>query len=155
MNREMREDDLEQILILEKELFTSCWKEEDYLYELNENPYSTLIVIEEKDEIIAYGGVWCLFDQGQITTIGVAKKYQGQGYSKILMDELIKIAVENHCETISLEVRISNFKAISLYQNYGFININTRKNYYADNNEDAFLMMKGIGGIVDVSDISN
>jgi ribosomal-protein-alanine N-acetyltransferase len=155
MNRDMREDDLEQILILEKELFTSCWKEEDYLYELNDNPYSTLRVIEENNEIIAYGGVWCLFDQAQITTIGVAKKYQGKGYSKILMDELIKIAVENNCDTISLEVRISNFKAISLYQNYGFININTRKNYYADNNEDAYLMMKGIGGIVDVSDISN
>jgi len=151
----MTEDDLEQILILEKQLFTSCWKEEDYLYELNENPYSTLIVIEENGKIIGYAGIWCMFEQAQITTIGVAKEYQGKGYSKLLMEQLLSIALINKCETISLEVRVSNYKAISLYEKLDFIKINTRKDYYADNHEDAYLMMKGIGGIVDVTDISD
>ena len=155
MLRKMKECDLEQVLAMETRLFHSAWKEEDFLYELNDNPYASLIVIEEEGKIIAYAGLWCMFDQAQITTIGVAKKWQRQGYGKILMDEMLRLAVENQCDTISLEVRVSNKKAISLYEGYGFITINTRKAYYSDNYEDAYLMMKGIGGIVDVSDISS
>ena len=41
---------------------------------------------------------------------------------------------------ITLEVRISNIPAISLYEKYGFKSLGTRKGYYQDNNEDALIM---------------
>ncbi len=43
---------------------------------------------------------------------------------------------------INLEVRISNQKAINLYKKYGFKIVTIRKNYYQDNHEDAYLMIK-------------
>ena len=43
---------------------------------------------------------------------------------------------------INLEVRISNQKAIKLYEKCGFKIVAIRKNYYQDNHEDAYLMIK-------------
>ena len=39
-----------------------------------------------------------------------------------------------------MEVRVSNEKAIGLYEKYGFKSLGTRKKYYQDNNEDALIM---------------
>ncbi|MEG0277500.1 MAG: GNAT family N-acetyltransferase, partial [Coprobacillus sp.] len=72
---------------------------------------------------------------------------QRQGYAKILMDEMIQFAFEEGCNVMSLEVRVSNQSAISLYEKCGFINQAIRKNYYQDNHEDAYLMVKGLEGL--------
>ncbi len=144
MIRRMTEDDLEQIMLLEEELFSSPWTEEAYLYELNENAYSRLYVIEIDNEIVAYAGLWVLFDQAQVTTIGVSKKQQSKGYGAKMLEHLIKEAQNSEAEVISLEVRVSNEKAIKLYEKYEFEKINIRKSYYQDNHEDAYAMMRGI-----------
>ena len=44
---------------------------------------------------------------------------------------------------ITLEVRISNNKAINLYKKLNFQIVNVKKNYY-ENKEDALYMVKGI-----------
>lgn len=41
--REMDVDDLERIVELEKDLFTSPWNKDDFIYELNENPFSYIM----------------------------------------------------------------------------------------------------------------
>lgn len=43
------------------------------------------------------------------------------------MQHIEKLAIEAHCETIALEVRVSNKSAISLYKKCGFEIINTKK----------------------------
>lgn len=140
----MELSDLAEIMELEHENFSSPWHKEHYEYELQENPFSKLFVLKLDNKIIAYYGVWITFEECQITTIAVRDEYKGQGYGNLLMEHLIHIAKENYCERISLEVRISNEKAINLYKKYGFESITIRKNYYEDNHEDAYLMMKGI-----------
>ena len=44
MIRKMTEDDLERVLQIEEQCFYSNWNRQQYLYELNENPYSNLYV---------------------------------------------------------------------------------------------------------------
>jgi ribosomal-protein-alanine acetyltransferase len=139
--REMDVDDLERIVELEKDLFTSPWNKDDFIYELNENPFSYNYVLLE-NEIIGYIGLWINYDNASITTIGVDKRYQGRGYSEVLMDQVIDLVNENKCINMSLEVRVSNNKAIHLYEKYGFKKVALRKNYYQDNHEDAYLMIK-------------
>lgn len=140
--RLMTIQDIDSILQLEKQLFTSQWKEEDFIYEIETNPFSYLYVLIEEEMIIGYAGLWISYEQAEITTIGIKKEYQGKGYASQLMDYLIELAKKKDCETISLEVRISNKKAIKLYEKYGFIYASIRKNYYQDNFEDAYLMVK-------------
>jgi ribosomal-protein-alanine N-acetyltransferase len=44
---------------------------------------------------------------------------------------------------MTLEVRESNRAAQSLYRKYGFTVVSTRRGYYSDNNENAFVMWAG------------
>ena len=140
--RKMKVEDLHVIEEMEKILFTSPWKYEDFLYELNENAFSYNYVVEEHNEIVGYVGLWIMYDQSQITTIGVHPTYQKKGIGSMMMDKMVEESLDHHCTTMSLEVRISNEKAISLYKKKGFEIVALRKNYYEDNHEDAYLMIK-------------
>jgi len=146
MIREMMLTDLDRVINIENKSINPPWKKTDYEYELRVNPYSRYYVLILNEEIIGYCGMWVMFDQAQITTFVIEKEHQRQGYSKYLMDKIISVANESKCENITLEVRVSNVAAISLYKKYGFIIANIRKSYYSDNHEDAYLMIKPLGG---------
>lgn len=134
--------DIDKIVALEQELFSSPWDKEAFYYELEKNAFSTILVLEDELEIIGYIGMWLLGDQTQITTLGIKKAYQGNGYAKKLMDKCEEITKMMEYANINLEVRISNQKAIKLYEKCGFKIVAIRKNYYQDNHEDAYLMIK-------------
>ncbi len=142
----MNDNDIEEVIALEHELFTLPWKVEDFLYEVNVNPYGSYFVYRVAGKIVGYCGVWCLFEQAQVTTIGVTQKFQRKKIASTLMQHMIDYAIVQGCETLSLEVRVSNASAIAMYERFGFETINIRKAYYSDNHEDAYLMMKAIGG---------
>ncbi|MDD6466787.1 MAG: ribosomal protein S18-alanine N-acetyltransferase [Erysipelotrichaceae bacterium] len=143
MIRLMQIEDLPRVLELEEQLFTSTWKEDDFRYELLENPFSQMWVIEE-DKIIGYLGVWILFEQGQITNLAIDPSYQRKGYAKQLLNHGIQMCKDAGCEWMTLEVRPSNLAAKSLYESFGFEKISVKKDYYQDNHEDADVMMKGL-----------
>ena len=82
----------------------------------------------------------CIRDS--ITNIAVATAFQNRGIGKLLIDEVENFAIMNDCETLSLEVRLSNTDAQRLYRRLGFSARNIRKNYYTENNEDALDMIK-------------
>ena len=134
--------DIDKIVALEQELFSSPWDKEAFYYELEKNAFSTILVLEDELEIIGYIGMWLLGDQTQITTLGIKKAYQGNGYAKKLMDKCEEITKMIGYANINLEVRISNQRAIRLYEKCGFKIVAIRKNYYQDNHEDAYLMIK-------------
>ena len=134
--------DIDKIVALEQELFSSPWDKEAFYYELEKNAFSTILVLEDELEIIGYIGMWLLGDQTQITTLGIKKAYQGNGYAKKLMDKCGEITKMMGYANINLEVRISNQRAIRLYEKCGFKIVAIRKNYYQDNHEDAYLMIK-------------
>lgn len=149
MIRRMEMSDLDTIVEIEKECFKSLYQKEQYAYELEDNPCAKLFVIEEDGVIAGYIDYWITFESCQLTKIAVAKNYRGKGYAKAMMEYMIEDAIKEKCEAILLEVRVSNEKAIALYESYDFIEINVRKGYYTDNNEDAIVMGKVIGGLYD------
>lgn len=140
----MKETDLPIVLELEEQLFTSTWKMDDFLYEMNENPFSQMFVWEEDSEIVGYMGIWIIFEQAQLTNLAINKKYQGKGYGRKLLEMGISLCQEAGCEIMTLEVRQSNVVAKSLYQSCGFEKVSVKKDYYQDNHEDADVMMKGL-----------
>lgn len=144
MLRLMKETDLPIVLELEEQLFTSTWKMDDFLYEMNENPFSQMFVWEENSEIVGYMGIWIIFEQAQLTNLAVNKKYQGKGYGRKLLEMGISLCQEAGCEIMTLEVRQSNVVAKLLYQSCGFEKVSVKKDYYQDNHEDADVMMKGL-----------
>ena len=142
MIQRMEVDDLNRIVDLERLCFSSPWSKDDFLYELNENPFGYYVVLKEVDKILAYLGLWMDEERAQITTIGVDPEHRGKGYAKTLMVHMLDVCSSKGVKIYSLEVRVSNQAAISLYQRFGFIQVGLRKAYYQDNHEDAYLMIK-------------
>ena len=121
------------------------WKEDNYRYELTSNPYASLYVDEESSHIMGYVDLWITFETAQIANIGVVPEHRRKQIGEKLMKHAISLAEQQGCETITLEVRVSNVPAICLYEKFGFINAGRRRNYYEDG-EDAWLMVKPLGG---------
>lgn len=143
MIRKMVLEDLEMIMIMEGQLFSSPWTRESYCFELTENPYGHYVVVDEKG-IKGYLGLWVNDDALQVTTLGVDIAHQNRGYGKALVQYAIDYAEGIHASVITLEVRISNEKALQLYESFGFSKVAIRKQYYSHPDEDAILMMKQI-----------
>ena len=83
---------------------------------------------------------WCMAGENHIISIGVRRGYRRIGIGKLLLLSLIEMAINDSNSIVTLEVRRSNLVAITLYQKLGFEIVGTRKNYYSDNREDAFIM---------------
>lgn len=95
---------------------------------------------QPENRIVGFAGMWTVYDEAHITTIGVDPELRGQGLGEWLLVHLIDEAVRRNAGWLTLEVRVSNEPAQALYAKYGFTVHGTRKRYYSDNNEDAHIM---------------
>ncbi|MBV6634159.1 MAG: GNAT family N-acetyltransferase [Alphaproteobacteria bacterium] len=86
-------------------------------------------------------------DRAEILLIATAANARRQGLGVALINHLATDAASKGCEQIMLEAAASNRAAIALYQRTGFTQTGLRPRYYG--NEDAILMTRKIGGIVD------
>lgn len=146
MIRKMLVDDIDVVVDLELKLFSHPWRKMDFIYELMENPFATYWVYEVDHKIIAYLGFWLDENQIQITTLGVDSNQQNKGYAKALMNHLFSFAHKLEVDALSLEVRESNLKAISLYEQFKFKKAAIRKGYYSHPDEDGILMLCDMKG---------
>jgi [ribosomal protein S18]-alanine N-acetyltransferase len=146
--RRMNEQDLDEVLLLEKELFAAPWNREHFLFELNENPFSFCLVGIIDDQIVAAGCAWIIYERAEISTIGVVKTQQRKGYAKEMLRMVHRHAALLGVNQIFLEVRVSNHPAIALYESFGYKVTKIRKNYYSDNHEDAYEMMAEVRNLV-------
>jgi ribosomal-protein-alanine N-acetyltransferase len=105
-------------------------------------PGTTLTTPEEVElrRVVGYSGLWLMVNEAHVTTIAVAPEYQGRGLGELLLTSLIDKAIELNALCLTLEVRISNHVAQSLYRKYTFRETGLRKRYYSDNGEDANIM---------------
>jgi ribosomal-protein-alanine N-acetyltransferase len=95
---------------------------------------------ETPPPIIGFAGMWNLYDEAHVTTIGVIPEYRGRGLGELLFLAMIEEAIRRRVTWVTLEVRVSNASAQALYAKYGFSVQGRRARYYSDNNEDAFIM---------------
>lgn len=92
------------------------------------------------DPIIGFAGMWTMFDEAHVTTIGVHPSERGNGLGELLLVQLFVEAAARGAEMLTLEVRVSNDSAQELYRKYGFEQQGVRRRYYSDNGEDAYIM---------------
>ncbi len=141
MVRKMTLMDIDAIIRIENESFTLPWSRESYIGELN-NHFANYLVVDYEGDVIAYGGIWVVFEEGHITNVAVDPEYRNAGVGHALMEELERVARQKKATRILLEVRPSNMSALALYRGMGYLDSGLRKGYYSDNNEDAIVMTK-------------
>lgn len=140
--RDMREDDIDEVLDIEKKSFKTPWSRDAFKKEVNENKLARYIVASIDGKVIGYGGIWLIVDEGHITNIAVHPSFRGLGIGKLLVEGLIEICKNRGISRMTLEVRKSNKIAQSLYKKYGFRECGIRPGYYTDTKEDAIIMWK-------------
>jgi ribosomal-protein-alanine N-acetyltransferase len=79
--------------------------------------------------VAGFAGMWSVFDEAHVTTIGVDHGYRGRGFGELLLLALIDEAVRRGATWLTLEVRVSNDVAQRLYRKYGFAVQGTRRRY--------------------------
>ena len=134
----LQEKFLDEIDIIENASFKSPWSKGAYAGEIcNESAFYKVITIN--DEVVAYGGFHKIFDEAHITNIAVKESFRKQGFGRMLMEALLEEAKKLEIVAMTLEVRVSNISAVTLYEKMGFKSVGVRPKYYGDG-EDAFIM---------------
>lgn len=137
----MGKEHIEEIALLEKHCFSNPWSEISLENELDKDN-SCFLVSLKNGKVMGYIGMNYILDEGYITNIAVFEQYRRNGVATKLLDNLILVCMNLKLSFLSLEVRVSNKRAISLYEKFGFENLGRRKNFYTLPKEDAFIMTK-------------
>ncbi|PLT31432.1 ribosomal protein S18-alanine N-acetyltransferase [Peribacillus deserti] len=138
--RLMNIGDIDQVLEVEHLSFSLPWSREAFMNELLNNKHAVYLVLEEQDRIIGYCGAWVVLDEAHITNIAILPQFRGRKLGEALLVKMIQTVRNMGSLTVTLEVRVSNIAAQSLYRKLGFQNGGIRKSYYTDNYEDALVM---------------
>ncbi len=142
-------DDLDFIMPLERQVFRDPWTRRMYLIDLTQNNLATYLAARPASSddaercqlppILAWGGFWLMVDEAHIATVASHPAWRGCGLGQWLMLALLDAAVQRGATTATLEVRVSNLPARTLYEKLGFQVVGCRPRYYRDG-EDGLIM---------------
>ena len=136
----MRRDDVDPVVSIERDAFSTPWSRGAFLYELEQNRVARGWVCRENEAIVGYLCLWEIADELHITNLAVDREHRGQGVGRYLLTEVLGDAARRGMRVVHLEVRPTNAAARRLYDTLGFRVIGRRKGYYYDTGEDALVM---------------
>ncbi|HXZ75626.1 MAG TPA: ribosomal protein S18-alanine N-acetyltransferase [Streptosporangiaceae bacterium] len=161
--RRMREEDLDQVILLDCMSFSLPWPPSAYLHELNDPDGRVWVAEQTLEQPLEYrapfpgpvpdllrpaGGpavvgvvvVWLVVDEAHIATLAVHPELRRRGLGRRLLCTALTESAQAGAVSALLEVRAGNAAAQGLYQHFGFEVVGRRAHYYRDNHEDALLM---------------
>lgn len=134
---------LEEAVRLERAAHPTPWSEEllrsEFTKDISLRPALLL-----GEELIAQSFNYLVADELHILNIAVAPQFRRQGYAKLLLSNILEMAVKRGCCFSTLEVRASNLAAQRLYRQFGFLQAGVRAKYYKDNSEDALIFERSL-----------
>ncbi len=139
--RQMRPEDILQVVEIEKNTFSQPWSEKSFRDTLNRED-TLYLVAEEQGEILGYCGLWQSLDEGEIPNVAVKERARRRGVGKALLTEMLSQGKKRGITAYTLEVRVSNRVAIRLYEKAGFRQEGLRPRFYSKPVEDAVIMWK-------------
>ncbi|MDP2832921.1 MAG: ribosomal protein S18-alanine N-acetyltransferase [Pseudomonadota bacterium] len=141
--RPMRPEDLDALIKIERASYPYPWTLVNFR-DCLDSGYSSWVGEVEG----ALAGYWILtmaVGEGHILNCCIAPAWQCRGFGRALVENLIDTARHHGTETLYLEVRPSNTRAVNLYERLGFDGIALRRNYYpADQGREDALVMRMI-----------
>jgi ribosomal-protein-alanine N-acetyltransferase len=138
----MKLGDLPDVLVIESDIYPYPWTRGNFLDSLYSG-YETWILRDATGMMAGYFLMMYAVDEAHLLNITVRRGLHGKGIGRMQLDKVKQLAQEHGMNSVLLEVRPSNVRAVQIYERYGFIRIGNRKAYYpAANNtrEDAIVM---------------
>lgn len=140
--RRMMAKDLEEVLTIEKLSFPAPWSRLSFEQEFLFPQAHPLIAVDPAlpDQIRGYLCFWLVAEETHILNLAVHPRWRRRGVGGLLLRYVVDYSRAKGAEEIHLEVRRSNYRAISLYRRFHFQPRGVRPRYYQDSGEDAILM---------------
>jgi [ribosomal protein S18]-alanine N-acetyltransferase len=135
--RQLAYSDLPAVISIERRSFPAPWSLAMFVLELSK-PSGICLAATAADELLGYlvcsryDRVWHLMN------VAVAPEWRRRGVATRLISRLVEEGGGKL--PFTLEVRVSNRAAISMYEGLGFRSAGVRPRYYQDNGEDALIM---------------
>ena len=148
-------DRLDEVLRVENRAYALPWSRANFIDALHSGYQAQMLVApsidgpgagrQEQDSCILLGYFVAMkgVDEVHLLNITVAPEYQGQGWSRLLLEALTIWARGQGAEWLWLEVRVGNLRAVRVYEAHGYRRVGLRKEYYPalhGKREDAIVM---------------
>jgi ribosomal-protein-alanine N-acetyltransferase len=138
--------DVDRVVQIEAEGFLHPWSRELVEREL-EHSWSVLLIAEDGagGPVVGYVVFWVVHDEVHVLNVATALAARRRGIGRALMVAAEEEGRRRGARLSTLEVRRSNVPAIALYAAMGYRQVGVRQNYYAEEREDALVMVKTLG----------
>jgi ribosomal-protein-alanine N-acetyltransferase len=137
--------DLQAIEEIEHRSYPTPWSRSMFAGELAKPSSISLGAFEADDEegaLVGYLIVSRYVDAWHVMNVAVDPDHRSRGVATMLLERLFDLTADDARRGYTLEVRVSNTKAVDLYERLGFRSRGLRRGYYTDNREDALIMWK-------------
>jgi ribosomal-protein-alanine N-acetyltransferase len=138
----MTMDDVDAVHALECSVFPHPWSRANFSDSIQAG-YDAWLLRGAAGELAGYFLLMYALDEAHLLDVAVAGKRHGTGLGRHLLETLCARARSMGAESVLLEVRPSNERALAVYTRFGFAEIGRRKGYYPAHEgkrEDAIVM---------------
>lgn len=132
---------LTQVLAIEQAAYDHPWSLVNFGDALDAGYQAQLLMGDT--QLLGYFVAMRGVDEVHLLNITVAPAYQRQGWSRVMLDALAVWARGQGAQWLWLEARVSNARAMRVYEAHGYRRVGYRKAYYPAGNgqrEDAIVM---------------
>lgn len=142
----MREADLDTVMQIERLSFRAPWSRQVFIEELS-RPWAFLEVMRATTSarVLAFSNYWKVADELHVLKVATHPDVRRLGLGSRLLAHILDFGRTHACRAVTLEVRRSNEIAQRIYRRFAFKAVGMRPNYYADDNEDAVVMLHELG----------
>lgn len=132
---------LDDVLPIEQRAYAHPWSRGNFVDSI-QSGYEAQVLVADTTVLgyfVAMKGV----EEVHLLNITVAPSHQRQGWGRVMLDALAIWSRGQGAQWLWLEVRVSNARALQIYEHHGFRKVGSRRGYYpADGGlrEDAVVM---------------
>lgn len=141
--REMEIADLEEVMRLEREIFSTPWSSDVFRHEMRRRGRVIYIVAEEGGTVVGYMGASVMGHEVHVANLAVDPGLRRRGIGSALFLECVRLGIERGARWVILEVRETNAPAREFYSLFGLQELGLRVGYYSDTGEHAVVLATG------------
>lgn len=135
----MRARDVKAVLAIERAVFPEPWSHRLFTEELAQRNTRAYRALWIGRHLAGYGGLMFVDDEAHVNSIAIEPATQNAGLGTALFSDLVETALGRGSRHLTLEVRVGNDPAITLYRRFGLAPVGVRTGYYAGG-DDALIM---------------